>query len=403
MSTTVSEDIADPFRRAKFAIFLGLFTAGVGNSFVFAVLPPIGREMGLMEFQVGFIITVSATIFMLLASFWGRKSEIWGRKPIMLYAMIVFSVMTVLFAVAIQLRLSGVLTATGVFLLLILFRAMFSMGISGLFPTAQAYMADITSPEERTSGMALVGMASGTGMIAGPAVAAIFAGYGILIPFYAVAVLAALSAIAVWAFIIEMPRPEFHADHHKERLVNRRLLPLLSISTIMMMALPCMQMGASFYIQDLFDLSTSEAARYSGMALMASACMSVFSQVVIVRRFRVQPAQLLRYGLPICLLGVTFFMMSNSYPLLVASMGCFGLGMGMVMPGNVAALSMSVNDHQQGRIAGINTSANGLGFIFGPLLATGFYQFMPMLTFITAAVLLSIACIVAWFVAHIPE
>ena len=68
--------------RAKVALLLGILVAGVGNSFVFAVLPPIGREMVFTELPVGSLFTASALVFMMGAPLWGAAAEAWGRKPV---------------------------------------------------------------------------------------------------------------------------------------------------------------------------------------------------------------------------------------------------------------------------------------------------------------------------------
>ncbi|MFP6582444.1 MAG: MFS transporter [Candidatus Hydrogenedentota bacterium] len=386
--------------KARVAIFMTLFTAGVGNSFVFAVLPALGRQIGLVEIQIGSIIAVAALVFMIAAPIWGHRSEAWGRRPVILFALGAYAITTILFATVVRFGLNGVLPIMATYILLLLTRSIFTAGISGLFPCSQAYMADITTPKERTSGMALVGMASGAGMIAGPGFAALFAPYGLITPFYAVAALAVIAGIFVFRGIVDVPREQPPEDAVQQSLFNRRLIPFFMLSTTMMTTLSSMQQSTGFYIQDMFHLSTEQAAQRVGGALMMSALASVSSQFIFVQRMGWSARTLLRTGPPITILGILLFATTSNYGVMVASMGVFGIGFGMIMPGVTSSLSMSVSGHEQGRVAGLNTSAQGMGFIIGPLLGSGLYQIYPRLPY---ALCVGLLCGSLFLVHHITR
>lgn len=368
--------------KAKAALFLAIFVTGVGNSFVFAILPPIGREMGLHEVQVGGIITLSAFVFMLSASPWGGAAESVGRKRIILFGLWSFCVLTVLFALVIQFRLNGVLALVIAYPLLVALRSLFSACISGVFPSAQAYLADVTPPENRAAGMAFFGVSMGLGMIAGPAVAAAFAGVSLILPFYAVAALAIVAGLLVTAHIVETPRhPHVHGAAPRERVLDRSTLPFLIGSTIIMTNLSCLQQASGFYFQDKFGLSAAQTAQWVGFALMASATASVASQLIVVQRLGWSTRRLMRAGAPISCIGVALLIASDAYAGLVAGMALFGLGMGLFMPANLATLTLKVGPRRQGRIAGLNTSFQGMGFIIGPMIGSALYVVQPLLPY----------------------
>ena len=88
--------------------------------------------------------------------------------------------------------------------------------------------------------------------------------------------------------------------------------------------------------------------------------------------------------------------------MLVLGMAIFGFGMGQIMPGTIASISMKAGIHQQGRVAGINTSAQGLGFIIGPLLGSGLYTVHPLLPFQICLGLLALLLINVYFIAKLP-
>src|SRR5690606_4275266 len=98
------------------------------------------------------------------------------------------------FGLAIDLSLAGLFGTMATFLLLTLLRSLYAALAGGIFPAAQAYIADVTGPAERTAGVAMIGAAFGLGMIAGPAAAAALAGFSLVTPFYGVAVMALVAA-----------------------------------------------------------------------------------------------------------------------------------------------------------------------------------------------------------------
>ncbi len=384
---TVASSAIRVGNRAYTAVFVTLFVAGIGNSFVFAVLPPLGREMGLSEAKIGLIVSISAFVFMLAAPWWGHRSEHWGRRRVILLGLSGYGILTILFAVAIQLRLNGAIAIWTAFVALVVLRAVFSLCIAGIFPASQAYLADITTTETRTAAMGFYGMAMGSGMIAGPAVAAAFSGINLLAPFYAVA---ALSVLAGWCMLAWVTEPERHTHEDVDISAPANLrawLPHFLVSTVVMASMSAIQQSSGFYFQDKFTLDAAHTARLVGLALTVSAIASVFSQMWVVRRLGWQPSRLLRTGVPVSAVGISILVFGHTYPLLVIGLTIFGLGQGMTMPGNIAALSMTARSHEQGRAAGLNTSALGLGFVIGPTMGSLLFTIHPLAPYSTCLVL----------------
>src|SRR5262249_4841885 len=85
-------------KRAFFLLFCSLIANGVGQTVMFAILPPLSKSLGLSEFQIGSIFAISATIWVFSSAFWGRRSDLWGRRPIILIGLASFGVSTFAFA-----------------------------------------------------------------------------------------------------------------------------------------------------------------------------------------------------------------------------------------------------------------------------------------------------------------
>jgi MFS family permease len=111
-----------------------------------------------------------------------------------------------------------------------------------------------------------------------------------------------------------------------------------------------------------------------GLALLAYGVVAVIAQGVLVRRFALSPLTLLRVGLPIAIAGYLLFAFSRAYAPLTVALCLQGLGQGLMLPGITAACSLAVTDDEQGAVAGLSSSAQGLGRALGPLIGPLLYQ-----------------------------
>ena len=179
----------------------------MGQSLLLSILPPLSRELNMQEWQVGAIFALSAGMWVVASSFWGRKSDHIGRKPVILIGLCGFAGSMVLLALVIQAGLSGWMALTIAFPLMIVTRGIFGLLGSGTFPASQAYVADRTTRRERTTALATIGAAFGMGVIVGPGIGALLVGWGILTPLYVVAAIAAAGAAAVWFMLPERTPP----------------------------------------------------------------------------------------------------------------------------------------------------------------------------------------------------
>mgnify|MGYP001989458691 CR=1 FL=1 len=94
-------------RRARYLLFAALVAVGMGQTIVFAVLAPLGREVGLSEVQVGGIIAGSSIMFFFASPVWGRVSDRWGRRRVMLVGLFGYTAGTLVFASVFQAALAG--------------------------------------------------------------------------------------------------------------------------------------------------------------------------------------------------------------------------------------------------------------------------------------------------------
>lgn len=377
-------------------IIVGLFTVYMGLGVLNPLLAPLVRELGLDETQGGLIITAASMMFAVGSPFWGGRSERWGRKPVLLISLLGFSLGFGAFAVAAHFGLGMVAAPSAVFVALLLSRATGGFLMGGAPVAAQAFIAESTSGSERTAGIALLGAANGLGFITGPALGAVLASFGLLAPLYVAAVLPLIAALLVAVRLPNTaPRP-IDTSLPRLRPADARIWPWLLVGFTIILALVGVQITSGFLFQDRLGLTPQQTAQTLGSALVAVGVANLVAQLGIIRTFRIPPLTLLRFGLPLGVLGFAIMAVAASLPLLVLSFVISGLGLGLALPGYMAAATLEVEGHEQGAVAGLTTAAQGFGSMVGPLLATSLYQLRPEYPYLLTCTLLSLVAAAVW-------
>ncbi|MDP4650728.1 MAG: MFS transporter, partial [Haliea sp.] len=120
-------------------LILALMATGMGQSLVFAILAPLGREVALSELQITSIIAISALIFALASPHWGRLSDRVGRKPIIITGLLGYTAGTLIFTSVFYAGLTGLLSGTLLYVVALLARCGQSMIMSATNPATTAY------------------------------------------------------------------------------------------------------------------------------------------------------------------------------------------------------------------------------------------------------------------------
>lgn len=357
-------------------LILALMATGMGQSLVFAILAPLGREVALGELQITSIIAISALVFSLAAPRWGRLSDRSGRKPIIITGLLGYTAGTLLFTSVFYAGLTGILAGTSLYLMLLASRCLQAVIMSGTSPAAAAYAADHTSPEQRTRTMARLGTANSMGTILGPAVGGALAIFGLLAPLYFAAGLSALAALLVWFQLPITPKQDLTSRQPVARLrfTDRRILLLLATAVGLFIGFSGIQQTLGFQLQDQLGLSGIETAQMTGAALMVSAAFTFIIQVTVMQRLKLRPTQFLRLGLLSMLVGAAVISSFDTFAVLAIGMAFLGAGLGLGMPAVSAGASLAVTAQEQGAAAGLVSSCPAIGFVAGPVCAGALYQ-----------------------------
>jgi MFS family permease len=377
-------------------LILALMATGIGQSLVFAILAPLGREVDLGELQITSIIALSALIFGLAAPYWGRFSDRIGRKPVIITGIVGYGVGTLLFTSVFFAGLTGLLSGAVLYAMLLLTRCCQAIIMSATGPAATAYAADHTSPQQRTRTMARLGTANSMGTILGPAVSGALATFGLLAPLYFAGALAALAALVVWRKLPPTPPAQLTGRtlRRKLRYTDRRIALLLITAVFQFVGFSSIQQTLGFQLQDKLHLTGIETAQMTGAALMVSAVFTLLVQVTVMQRLQLRPTQFIRIGLLAMLCGAAVISVFETFTVLAVGMAFLGTGMALCMPSISAGASLAVKPEEQGAAAGLVSSCPAIGFAVGPICAGALYQVNSALTPLFSAAAFSVALII---------
>src|SRR5262245_56312299 len=160
---------ASSLPRRSFAIIFGVSMAtAMGNTGLISMLAPIGRSIGIPDFLVSGIFSLSALLWAFSSPFWARASDRRGRKPLMMVGLSGFMISMTLCGLVVSAGLRHLAPAMVIFGLLLLARALFGLFGAASNPATQAYIAEHTPMDKRTQAMASLAGAFGLGTVVGP-------------------------------------------------------------------------------------------------------------------------------------------------------------------------------------------------------------------------------------------
>ncbi|RYC15720.1 MFS transporter [Ciceribacter ferrooxidans] len=388
------QDVETQTSWTQATLFLTLMVFTAGQSFLLVVLPPLGRRLGFTDLHIGGILSLSALLIMVSAPGWGYLSERVGRRPVLLAALAGGALAAIGFGTIVHFRLSGSLSVFLALILIALVRAIQALVTSGVLPAAQALMADITAPARRASGMGTLGAGIGVGAIAGAGLAWQVGGKNPVMAFSIIAALAGFALSSV-LWLAKEPACMASARLSDAQLPLRRIWPFLVTTLVSISAYSILQQVTALRLQDSLGFSVEESISRGGAALMAAALAMIVVQASAVRVFRWEATRLLGVGAVIAVTAMLICTLATAYSTIVATFILLGIGLGLMLTGNLAALSLGTGPGAQGKAAGVNVLAQGLGQALGPITGAGLHRVSPQLPFVAATILLVIACLVA--------
>jgi MFS family permease len=400
-------------RSPAFAILFSVsLIAAAGNMALQSVLPAIGREFRLSDTLVAGAFAISALMWTVASPVWARLSDRLGRKRVILIGLGGFIVSMSGFGLAATSGLEQWLGAGLAFTLMAVARTVYGVFGSAAPIASQAYVADRTTPEQRTQAMSLLASAQGLGTVIGPALAPFFVLplVGLAGPMYAFALFGAVVLVIVWhrlpsGEVVRRPstgghRGEVGKGLWKDPRVRGYLIYGLLITGAQAVNISVL----GFHIIDemaLTGVAARDAQPFIGIAMLAGAAATLMVQWGLIPLLKMQSADLMRWGAGLALVGNLMSIASPGYYGVVIGYAVVSMGVGFARPGFTAGSSLSVGAHEQGAIAGLMMSLAGLSFLGPPVIGVALYELSEPAPFIANALMLAAATALCFFNARL--
>ena len=368
----------------------------MGQSVYAQVMPLIGRELGFSVRLITSFVSISAFVFLLATPFWGRISDVKGRKTVLMIGFAGYIISSLLFVLVAYLGLIGVLLTTSLILSFLLARVLNSAIGAASRPASGAYIADITTEEKRSAGMGQYGAANNLGTIFAPIMVSFIAflitnteifpsslePFGRLIPVVFMSLLSLLALIMVYFYLPETLDPNTKQIKREKMSYDSKLLIFVGIGVLIFICFSSSMTVAAFYIQDKFNFSILVTQERQGIAFGLLGIFSILVQLTFVQKTKIIPINFISISVPFFILGIIFIVISSSFTYFVVGMSFLGIAMGLSSPGYTATASLNADSSNQGEAVGVAMVAPGLGFAIGPFLSGMLYEISPNLPYL---------------------
>jgi DHA1 family tetracycline resistance protein-like MFS transporter len=355
-------------RSPLLVIFITVFIDLIGFGIVIPVLPfyAEGTRFNASPREVGLLFAAYSVMQLIFTPILGRLSDKYGRRPVLFLSLI---------GTGLGFLIMGFATT-----LWMLFAGRILDGITGgNISTAQAYISDVTTPQERAKGMGMLGAAFGLGFIFGPAIGGILSRYGISVPFFFAAALAFANAILLYFTLPETVTPDHPARTQAAQngwlqmftaFRQTRLAFLLVIYFLFIVAFSMMTTTYALFTMYRFGYD----AQHNGYLFALVGTIAVVVQGLLIGRL------VRRYGEMILIIaGSLMFALSlAATPFVAPQTGglfalllittFFALGNSLSGPALTSLTSKSVGRGEQGGVLGVTQSAASLARALGPAL-----------------------------------
>jgi len=384
------------------AIFMTIFIDLIGFGIVIPLLPFYALNYQASALEVTLLSTVFSLMQFIFAPFWGSLSDRFGRRPILLFSIVGNLVSYTVFAFA------------GSLWVLFLSRIMAGT-FSANFGAAQAYIADITTQENRSKGMGLVGAAFGLGFIFGPAIGGVLSPYGFEVPGLAAVGLCVVNLFFAWFFL-----PESYPKEAREKAPRQKTAkpgPLTLFRNVLILKT---DRKHTFTLIMFFFLTVLAHAVYeSTFALLMATQMKFDARqvgylftLVGVTTAIIQGGligkltqyfgsrKLIVTGLLLASAALVILPLNTagSLSLLITVTVLYALGLALFSPSANALISTSAGEHEQGKVMGISQGFASLGRIIGPIWGgLAFGTLGPAAPFHSSAALMILSLALTWW------
>ncbi|CAN5847818.1 tetracycline resistance MFS efflux pump [soil metagenome] len=373
--------------RPLFVLFITILVNLIGFGIIIPLLPFYAETFGASPFVIGLLFASFSMAQLISAPLLGEWSDRWGRRPVLILSLIGTAVSFAMLAVAQSLTM--------------LFAARIVDGLSGgNITTARAYIADISTEENRAKSYGVLGAAFGLGFIIGPALGALFSHISYTAPIWvAVAMTVAATGLAFVWLPETVHRTNAVAGSPWKALKSlsgrKGLRQLLAVDFIYWMSFAVYQTTFALFGAKRFGFD----AAHTGYLLSAFGFLGVIVQGALVGPIvkRLGERHTLAIGLLLAAFGWGGSALTWSIPVFVMMLAPSAVGIGLCNATLSALISHTAGPGEQGRVQGAAGALESLGRAIGPMWGNGALQvFGEGSAYAAAAALLTMTSVSVW-------
>lgn len=373
---------------AIWIIFLTIFIDILGFGLVIPILPNfVCKTLGYPELVSGVIMGIFSLMQFLFSAFWGNISDKYGRKPILLISSFITAIAYLIFAFT-----------TNIWLLIIS-RVLAGFGSANI-AAATAYIADISTPEDRTKSMGKLGAAFGMGFIFGPPIGGfLMHKFNSIFPVGILAMIICLVNLLLIYFVLpeslkekgKSNRPGFIKSNLEA--IKQLKIPVIGKMLILyflfIAAFSMMQVSSILLWENEYGISKKDVGWIFAFIGFVSSLVQGGLLGKITGRFNDRTLVYTGWSLMVLGLGALPFLPSNLFwPLTLISCAMLAFANACINPVFMSIISKRTDSANQGKIMGILQSYGAFARIVGPIIGGGLYQAMYQLPLVTGSAIM---------------
>lgn len=366
-------------KKAMFTIFTIILTDLIGFGIIIPLLPALSDKLNITGGWLGLLVASYAIAQFISAPILGNLSDRYGRKPILLISKAGTVLAYIMFAFA------------GNFWILLLSRLIDGF-TGGNITAARAYISDITTKEDRSRGMALIGISFGLGFIIGPALGGIFYSIGgsQVLPALVGAGLCLFSLVLTQIFLDESHRNNqinksrpFSIKNFLEIFKHPIIQQILIVQFIVMVAMSGFQTTLSFFTDNLFNFSPQN----NSYLFVYLGVVSLIVQGYLSSHKSKNIYGYAKWGIIISAIGTALITISPNIWFMGAAIFILSIGSSLFNVFLPTMLSTVDSKDPEGEIMGAYEGVSSLGRVVGPALIGSLVNYFPRPVYFACAIL----------------
>ncbi|AOW82956.1 MFS transporter [Vibrio mimicus] len=349
---------------------IGLAAAlmGIGQNGLLVSLPFLVEQSAFDLPTWSILIALGSFLFLPSAPFWGRVSDKHGPKHVVIQALAGMAVSFSLLALFAMASRDYASTSTLCLIGLAVARVIYGCTVSGMVPASQHWAIVLCGEQHRLQAITSVSIGLSVGRLIGPVISLLALKVSPFAPLFMMVLLPMVALIGTCF----LPTPQLSSPENRSRsslpwLPSRRLWRFLASGLLLCTAISLLQYSFSPLLSALTDWPTSRISDAIGLLLTISAACTFVTQVMVIKKKKLSPEQMYRFGAGLLVVGLALFLVTHVWVLALA-MVLTACGAALLVPAYTTAATTQYSD-APGAVAGYISMSHTLGYGLASLLA----------------------------------